>query len=99
MRDRREFIGGMAAEMRAMLLHLGRNLWGESTAADHLRCEDAIWRECTELMADRGFNMVLIDLAEGLVYPSHPELAVKGSWSPRPVAGRIPQDGVDQEVL
>ena len=25
--------------------------------------------------------MVLIDLAEGLVYPSHPELAVKGSWS------------------
>ncbi len=93
--NRREFIGGMAAavasgamgssrptnEIRAMLLHLGRNLWGESTAADHLRCEDAIWRECTELMAAKGFNMILIDLAEGLVYPSHPELAVKGSWS------------------
>lgn len=64
-----------------MLLHLGRNLWRDETVADHLRCDDTVWRETTDLMSDKGLNLALIDLAEGLVYPSHPELAVKGSWS------------------
>ena len=71
----------MKNEMRGMMLPLGLNLWSEKNAADHLRCDDAIWREATDLMAAKGFNLVLIDLAEGLAYPSHPELAVKGSWS------------------
>ena len=71
----------MAGEIRGMLLHLGRNLWSEGYAADHLRCDDEVWRDVTDLMAAKGLNLALIDLAEGLVYPSHPELAVKGSWS------------------
>jgi hypothetical protein len=33
-------------------------------------------------MAERKLNMLVIDVGEGLVYPSHPELAIKGSWSP-----------------
>ena len=68
-------------EIRGILLHLGRNMWRDETVADHLRCDDAVWRETTDLMAVRGLNLALIDLAEGVVYPSHPELAVKGSWS------------------
>ena len=71
----------MVGEIRGMLLHLGRNLWSEDNAADHLRCDDEVWRAVTDLMAAKGLNLALIDLAEGLVYPSHPELAVKGSWS------------------
>jgi hypothetical protein len=73
------------SEIRGVLLHLGRNLWGEESAADHLRCDDAVWRETTDLMATRGLNLLLVDVAEGVAYPSHPELAVKGSWS----AGRL----------
>ena len=32
-------------------------------------------------MAERGYNMILIDLNEGVEYESRPEIAVKGAWS------------------
>ena len=44
--------------------------------------DESIWREATERMAKGGLNMALIDMHEGVVYPRHPEIAVKGSWSP-----------------
>ena len=84
------------AEIRAMMLKLGSNthaepLWPdkkldnqwdwEHTVSDELRLDEGVWREVTDRMAAKGFNMVVIGLAEGVVYPSHPELAVKGSWS------------------
>ncbi len=81
----------------AYMLKLGTNMWcdvvpdkwGRYTPdelhykgpADHLRCDDGLWRELTEKARAAGFNMLLMDLGEGIQYPSHPELAVKGSWS------------------
>ena len=54
----------------------------EYNAADHVRFDEAVWsRVCAKLKAS-GINQVVIDLGEAVVYPSHPELAVKGSWSP-----------------
>ena len=47
-----------------------------------LRSKDALWRKVTDHAAAKGVNMVVVDIGEGLVYPSHPELAIKGSWSP-----------------
>ena len=44
--------------------------------------DESIWREATERMAKGGLNTALIDMHEGVVYPRHPEIAVKGSWSP-----------------
>jgi len=80
----------------AMLLHMGTNMWcdrvpekwgplkGEDLniicKADHLRFDEAVWRRITGRMAEVGMNMVVIDLGEAIRYPSHPELAVKGSW-------------------
>ena len=64
-----------------LLMHLGRNLWDPASTADHVRCDETVWREVTEHMADVGANMLVIDLGEALEYPSHPELAVKGTWS------------------
>ena len=46
-----------------------------------VRCEDACWTRCVDQVASDGLNMVFIDLGEALAYPSHPELAVKGTWS------------------
>ena len=63
----------------ADLVHLGFNMWQDVDTA--LRCEDAAWMEYTTHARDVGFNMIVIDLGEGIVYPSHPELAIKGSWS------------------
>jgi len=47
-----------------------------------LRCKADVWRRTTDYLAANGLNMLVIDLGEGLQYPSHPELAIKGSWSP-----------------
>ena len=111
MTSRREFIAmagaaavGAAApkafaakpsEVRAMLLHPGRNMWGDwklpeepfekdarKYCADHIRFDETIWREVTAKMSERGLNMVVMDLGEFMEFPSHPELAVKDSWSP-----------------
>ena len=80
------------------LLHLGLNMWSDHKvdiwqtykgsdrhiveAADHIRFDEGVWNRLTTRMSEVGMNMVVIDLGEGLQYPSHPELAVKGSWSP-----------------
>ena len=80
----------------AALLHMGTNMWcdcvpeswwpfkGEDLKllceADHLRFDEKVWRAVTGRMVEVGMNMVVIDLGEAVEYPSHPELAVKGSW-------------------
>lgn len=79
-----------------LMLQLGHNMWSEGPlwgepkdeaerdryAAPRNRTDEKLWYEITEYAAKKGVNMVLIDLGEGMVYPSHPELAVEGSWSP-----------------
>ena len=47
----------------------------------YLRCDDDIFRGNVDHCAAKGLNTVFIDLGEGIAYPSHPELAVKGTWS------------------
>lgn len=92
----------------ADLIALGTNGWNDQPheesqsygqgVADFLRCEDKVWRTLTENARDVGMNMVVIDLMEGLVYPSHPELAVKGSWTPsklRKELGRLRHMGLE----
>ncbi len=44
-------------------------------------CHDDLWRKSVDRLAERKLNLVFIDLGEALFYPSHPELAVKGTWS------------------
>jgi hypothetical protein len=82
--------------MKAILLHLGRNMWCEwlpeplqRTLAGtkrepnlSIRLKEKYWNETTAYMAEKKLNTLVIDIGEGLQYPSHPELAVEGSWSP-----------------
>ena len=65
----------------ANLVHLGMNMWSDRELDKELSCQDVEWLAITNRMAEVGMNMIVIDLAEGLVYPSHPELAIPGSWS------------------
>ena len=53
-----------------------------SCMADSLLATDEEWRAEVAAVAGAGCNTLLIDLGEAIVYPSHPELAVKGSWTP-----------------
>lgn len=72
-----------------LLIHLGRNMWSDKSAADHVRCDETVWREVTDRLAAKGGNMIVIDIGEALKYPSRPELAVKGSWSPEKLAAEL----------
>jgi hypothetical protein len=81
-------------QLRAVLLHLGSNMWcdwaadGEPSGLKDKRapkkeliCRREYWRKATDHAAARGLNCVVVDLGEGVVFPSHPELAVAGSWT------------------
>lgn len=46
-----------------------------------LSCEDSVWTAVTNHAAKKGVNLIVVDLGEGLFYPSHPELAIEGTWS------------------
>lgn len=82
--------------MWTMLIHLGTNMWNEegntktivgepqdpeAIASSTLRCDRQLWDQVIEKARQAGVNTLIIDLGEGMVYESHPELAVKGSWT------------------
>ena len=71
----------MTPRIWAQLVHLGENIGTRAGARDPLACDDAEWRLVTDRMAANRLNMVVIDLLEGVRYPSHPELGVRGAWS------------------
>ena len=76
-----------------MLIHLGGNMWNEEgnirtreknpdgVASSNLRFSRTLWDTYLSEMREAGVNTILLDLAEGLRYESHPELAVNGSWT------------------
>ena len=48
----------------------------------YLRCDRGLWNDITQRMAGAGMNMVVIDLGDGVLYDSHPEIAVENAWTP-----------------
>lgn len=60
--------------------------WGSADGwglySDKLRFDEKLFHESAERMAAKGVNTLVLDLGEGLRYPSHPELAIDGTWSP-----------------
>jgi len=89
----------------ANLVHLGRNMCSDVPVkkfgntppellsyicvADHLRCDEKVWDDVTQRMANVGMNMAVINIGEGFQLESHPELAVKGSWPIDKIRGKL----------
>ncbi len=65
--------------MWCYFIDIGHNMW--STTTDYLRCDKHVWDEAMDCIIKSGCNTVVINMAEGLIYDSHPEIAVKGSWT------------------
>ena len=86
---------------RAVLLHWGLNMWGESLPPDvkkitggrlcndKIHFSDAAWNMLVDDMVAKKMNMVVIDLGEFPVYQSHPELALPGSRKPDWIRGEV----------
>jgi hypothetical protein len=49
---------------------------------DRLRFDENTWRSVTAYLQQKGVNLLIIDIGEGMRYPSHPEIAAKDAWSP-----------------
>ena len=91
---RHGFAAAPSDEIKAMLLHLGRNWWGwpvpdgfqsknfdaNYELARRLETDESAWRRLTARATDRGLNMIVVDINEALRFPSHPEIAVEGAW-------------------
>ncbi len=76
------------------LVHLGSNMWNEEgnlrgrdetrsnrDASPFLRFEEDNWNKYIEELVASGNNTVVLDIGEALLYESHPEIAVAGSFS------------------
>ena len=80
--------------MWSMLVHLGLNISNErgntncypsegprTGALPYLNFCRETWDSYLLQMKAAGINTIVLELAEGLRYESHPELAVEGSWT------------------
>lgn len=76
------------------LMHLGGNMWQKPGNTkmykkesidwlyrDYLVTDDATWKTVTDFLPSCHINTLLIDMGEAVEMKSHPELAVRGSWS------------------
>lgn len=68
---------------------LGENIADDSTTREtiyggkyytKLNTDKTTWTEIAGKAVEFGFNSVLIELADGVKYKSHPEIAVEGAW-------------------
>lgn len=86
----------------AYLVHLSTNMWYDRPAdrfdtsycrirglSGKLLFNENVWREWVVRMLETGVNQVVIDVGDGVVFPSHPELAIEGSWSPEKMLGEV----------
>jgi hypothetical protein len=86
----------MSAKTKAVLIHLSMNMWEDCQPKEfekdymlermyhpHLQFDTECWENVLQTMVEYGVNMIVLDLGDGIVYKSHPELAVEGAWSTR----------------
>lgn len=75
-----------SAKIWACLMHLSFNFAGGIRHWGGIRKEfepdQPVWDSAIKRMAERGINMVLINLDDSVLWRSHPEISLKNSWTP-----------------
>lgn len=72
----------------------------ETIATDYLRFDKEVFHRMTEGLAAAGCNQIILDLAEGVRYDSHPELAIEGTLSKKELSDEITRlRGLGFEVI
>ena len=65
-----------------------------------LTFDEGVFYRVAEKMVKAGMNFIVIDVGDAFVYPSHPEIAVKGAWSPEKMAKELARlRGMGLEVI
>lgn len=75
---------GLGFGIRALLGHIGYNMWCDKPRTDihygystRLRFEPDVYKRLVLRAAKAGFNMIILDLGDGIAWKSHPEIAVE----------------------
>ncbi|MBQ3553060.1 MAG: hypothetical protein IJA08_00025 [Clostridia bacterium] len=79
----------MKEKMWALLVHLGTDLWHGKFCYKNLVFDDLLWNSILEKSQEAGINTIVLDVANGIEYASHPEIATKGAWTRKRVRTEI----------
>ena len=72
-----------------VLVHLGRNMWSEKNMQTKLSWDTELWDQVVEKCVQWGLNTKVMDVGEGVVFSSHPELSIEGSWTSEQVKEEV----------
>ena len=81
----------MQNKMLCLMVLLSDNMWEDSHTRPactgrrfslKLNTEKSAWDEVIAFAAESGFNSILVDVGDGILYKSHPEISVEGAWTP-----------------
>lgn len=65
--------------MWAAYVCMTQNMWDDYKKPWCL--EDKAWDETLMHLSAKGYNTVVLDIGDGLIWKSHPEIALSGAWS------------------
>lgn len=78
----------------SFLIHLGSNMWAKKGTTwgrniqkedfgykESMFCDEEVWIKVTDFLPSCGINTLVIDIGEGVLLDSHPEIATKGAWT------------------
>ena len=81
----------MKEKMWAYMLELSTNMWGDpgstgwiaksSPFYDTFATDEETWDKVVDFLPAQGINTVLVDVGDGYVCESHPEINIPGAWS------------------
>ena len=66
-------------KMWSVLVHMSHNMWGSYKEAWNL--DDETWDKILQMASEKGYNTIVLDVGDGIMYESHPEISLEGAWS------------------
>ncbi len=58
-------------------------------ASETMRLDRELWRQYTTELREAGNNTLMIDLGDGVIYDTHPEIALKDAWTKKELEDEI----------
>ena len=71
----------MSNLLTGSLVHLSCNTGAENTGVDKLTFDEQLWNTIVEETVKSGQNSLFIALGDGVIFNSHPEIAIPGAWT------------------
>ena len=76
-------------ETWAFLAHLGAKMWERRVGNTDVQIDMDVWHKLGDRMAEKGLNVLVVDLGEAVRYPSAPEIGLPGAWEPETLEDEI----------